>query len=137
MRPRFFLVLGYQIRGHLTPPWPGSGRADHAGQLDGEWVAWRVVGSNHRELGRSAGVFDNAEAAREAIAAARGGVEQAAVITETLRGMWGWQLHIGGVPAVVSSRLYQRARDCADSLAAAVAGIKVAELRDTVPRLRR
>jgi len=135
--PRFFLVLGHQRGGQLTPPWPGGGRSDCAGALDGEWVAWRVVGSNHRELGRSAVVFANADAAREGIAAVRSGVELAVAVTEALCGMWGWQLHIEGAPAVVSSRLYQRARDCADSLATAVAGIKVAELRDAVPRLPR
>ena len=137
MRPRFFLVLGHQVRGQLTPRWPGGGRADQARSVDGEWVAWRLVGSNHRELGRSAAVFDTADAAREGIAAVRSGIEDAVAITEALRRMWGWQLHVGGVPAVVSSRLYQRARDCADSLATAMDSIKVAELRDAVPRLRR
>jgi len=135
--PRFFLVLGHQKRGQMMPAWPGAGRVDRPAAVDGEWVAWRVVGSNHREIGRSAGVFESADAARADIASLRGSIEHAIASTDAVRGRWGWQLHIDGVPVVVSSRLYQRARDCADSLATAVAGIKVAELRDVVPRLRR
>jgi len=121
----------------MVPPWPGGGRITRPDVADGEWVAWRVVGSNHREIARSAAVFQDTDAARQAVAAVRGDVFHAVASTDAVRGQWGWQLHIHGVPVVVSSRLYQRARDCADSLAIAVAAIKVAELRDVVPRLRR
>lgn len=135
--PRFFLVLGNQTRGQMVPPWPGGGRPNCPASATGEWVAWRVVGSNHREIARSAAVFADAEAARAAIAAVRGGIERATAGTDAVRGRWGWQLHIDGAVVAVSSRLYQRSHDCADSLATAIAAVKVAELRDVVPRLGR
>lgn len=135
--PRFFLVLGHQKRGQMVPAWPGGGRANCPAPADGEWVAWRVVGGNHREIGRSAGVFVDADAARDNIASVRDSIEDAVASTEAVRGLWGWQLYIDGLPMVVSSRVYRRARDCGDSLATAVAGIRIAELRDVVPRLRR
>ena len=130
MLPRFFLVLGHQLRGQMLPSWPGGGRIERPAAGDGEWVAWRLVGSNHREIARSAGVFRDAAAAREAIITVRTGVERATAGTDAVRGLWAWQLSIDGAPVAVSSRPYQRYRDCADSLATAVAAIKVAQLRD-------
>jgi len=121
----------------MVPAWPGGGRVGRPAVVDGQWVAWRVVGSNHREIARSAGVFGDAAAAQEAIAVVRAGIERATASTEPVRGSWAWQLSINGTPVAVSSRLYQRPRDCTDSLETALAGIKVAQLRDTIPRLRR
>lgn len=137
MLPRFLLVLGHQTRGQMLPAWPGGGRQNRLSALDGDWVAWRVVGSNHRELARSALVFADATAAGQGIALVQSGVDRAVVGIETVRGRWAWQLSIDGAAVAVSSRLYQRARECSDSLATAVAAFRVAELRDVVPRPRR
>lgn len=137
MLPRFFLVLGHQTRGQMLPAWPGGGRQNRPAAVDGEWVAWRLLGSNHRELARSALVFPDAAAAGQGVALVQSAAGRATAGVETLRGRWAWQLSIDGAAVAVSSRLYQRSRDCSDSLATALAAFEVAEFRDVVPRLRR
>ena len=137
MLPRFFLVLGHQVRGQMVPAWPGGGRGQRSVGFDGDWVAWRLVGSNHRELARSAAAFTDAAAARAAVAVVQARIDAAVAGTEAVCGRWGWQLSIEGVVVAVSSRLYQRTRECSDSLATALAAFTVAELRDVVPRPRR
>ena len=100
---------------------------------DGGWVAWRLVGSNHRELARSAGVFPTAPAAQEGIRLLCNGVERALAVTEAARGLWAWQLSIDEAAVAVASRLYQRPRECAYNLAAALAAIRIADLADLRP----
>src|SRR3954453_21942890 len=121
----------------MLPAWPGGGRQNRLSPLDGDWVAWRVVGGNHRELARSAVVFADATAAGQGIALVQGGADRAPAGIETVCGRWAWQLSIDGASVAVSSRLYQRSRECSDSLATALAAFKVAEFRDLVPRTRR
>lgn len=128
MVPRFLLVLGHQLRGQMAPPWPGAGRDPSLAPADGGWVAWRLVGSNNRELARSAQVFSTTEAARAGARELRGEVECATVMTEATHGLWVWQLSLAEVPVAVASRLYQRPRECSYSVAAALAAIKIAQL---------
>ena len=127
-------MLGHQVRGRLAPSWPGGGRDDRPADNDGAWVAWRLVGSNHRELARSATVLPTTVAAGDAVALLRAGVARAAATTEAVRGLWTWQLSIDDVPVAVASRLYQRPRECAYNLAAALAAIPIADLADALPR---
>jgi len=137
MLPRFFLVAGHQLGGRMLPAWPGGGRGSRPAPFDGQWVAWRIVGSNHRELARSPVVYPDAAAAQLAIASVQAGVERATGGTETVNGRWAWQLFIDGEPVAVSSRFYQRPRECVDSLATAVTAFKIGQLRDVRPGLRR
>src|SRR4051794_16006874 len=117
----------------MLPAWPGGGRQNRLSPLDGDWVAWRLVGGNHRELARSAVVFADATAAGEGIALVQAGGDRATAGIETLCGRWAWLLSIDGASVAVSSRLYQRTRECSDSLATALAALQVAEVPGVVP----
>lgn len=135
MAARFLLVLGHELRGQLAPAWPGAGRDDRPGVGDGPWVAWRLLGSNHRELARSARIYDTTDAACAAIALLRARLDDAAVTTVISRGRWDWQLAIDGEPFAVASRPYQRPRECAYNLDVTVAAIRAAAVIDVKPRV--
>ena len=58
MPPRFMFVSRRGTGAPLSPPWPGAWTLDDQGNPPpATWTAWRLVGSNNRELGRSFSVF--------------------------------------------------------------------------------
>ena len=64
--PRFLFVVGVGTRPRGAPDLarrpsePSRVNVD----ADGSWVAWRLTGANHRELGRSSRVFADLTQAR-------------------------------------------------------------------------
>ena len=83
--------------------------------------AWRLLGANNRDLGRSATVFPDAAACETSIAALRQLADRG-VATSTRdgqRGTWTWRLDAGpGLPVARSARGYVRQRECQYALAA-------------------
>lgn len=133
---RFLFVAGVGRGPAAHPVWPDvyqqfQGDVD----ADGSWVAWRLSGANHRELGRSARVFsDLVEARLDALVMHdRIGDAQAQIVTIPNLSAWGWRLSLDGVVVATSSRSYARHRECTYNVEAFAAAAAVAELTDADP----
>jgi hypothetical protein len=134
--PRFLFVVGVGRGPEAHPVWPDVHQPfDGDVDADGSWVAWRLTGANHRELGRSSRVFADLKAARldaitmhERIAEA-----EAHILTVPHTGTWGWRLRLDDVPVATSSRGYARHRECTYNVAAFMAAASIAELSDGEP----
>ena len=96
-----------------------SGIEDPGGGRLGSWVAWRIVSGNNREMGRSAVVFED-------LASCLAGIEELQNADERLeprmsldsrRSHWWWSIGLDGQPVAMSSRGYDRGRECGASLA--------------------
>ncbi|WP_426510201.1 hypothetical protein ACPPVO_05645 [Dactylosporangium sp. McL0621] len=76
----------------------------------GEWYAWRLIGTNNHELGRSALSFRSYQSALAAFAELRGGLDRLVqqLVPERPTGRWGWRLELDGAAVAVSGRWYQR-----------------------------
>ena len=135
--PRFLLVSGLTASGEASRPWPGynagRGRIDDGGLGYGTaspWTAWRLLGRNNRELGRSADTYPTVPECVAAVAAVRAEALTASRLlsVDAEHGKWFWRLEVDGVPTVVSSRSYQRQRECLYSLEQFLAAVNQAEL---------
>jgi len=96
----------------------------------GEMVAWRLVGGNNRELGRSLGTYRDEPACRVAVTALQRGLDRAEprmVVTDPT-GSWSWMLGLDGHAVAVSGRSYRRHRECQYSLRQFLAALPVAQL---------
>ena len=116
-QPRFQLVPGSRL---------GSGTG----------VGWRLLGSNNRELGRSAGHQDDAEAAIASIERVRGvaATGQAHIVHDSSTGLWAWQLtDTGGEPVAVAGRGFRYERECRYNLDQFRAAAPVAPSAGTIP----
>ena|GEM_PF-1588441 len=102
-------------------------------------VSWRLLGSNHRELGRSGQSFEDIDDCLHAISDLRGGIDNvdSQVMAHSTVGTWFWRIHLSGLSVAVSSRLYQRRRESAQSLARALESIRLVDRDPFVLRLRR
>jgi hypothetical protein len=111
---RFQFVLGQASGYRVLPSWPDARRALSGTELPETWVAWRLLGSNHREVARSARVFVDLGECRNQIELVRQAVidRQAQLRAHPVAGQWSWTLCVDGQPVAVSSRHYQRQRDC-------------------------
>ncbi|MGW4730916.1 hypothetical protein ACWEQC_17435 [Streptomyces shenzhenensis] len=96
------------------------------------------MGSNHRELGRSAESFDGFAECRAAVLRLRERIADAKVLLTTtdLAGGWTWRLVIDGRAAAVTGRSYQRQRDCQYNLGQFLNAVPVAELTEPAPAHR-
>ena len=97
--PRFQLVPG--------------GRLVHEPAAGG--VGWRLLGSNNRELGRSARAYPDAEAALAAVAEIRALAASAGahIVHDPASGLWSWQLaDPEGAVAATSGRGFRHEREC-------------------------
>src|SRR5262249_12672416 len=84
--PRVLFVRG----GHLTA---GAARI-----ADGEWYAWRLIGRNNRELGRSAAIHPDVDACRADVIRlqAAGPRLNKFVVADLDQGLWRWRLESSG-----------------------------------------
>lgn len=93
-------------------------------------TAWRLVGANNRELGRSAQTFSNVGACRGAVAHLLQCLDDAqshlAINNDT--GLWTWRLNIGDQWIAVAGRSYQRRRECLYNVTRFLAAAPTAEL---------
>ena len=102
------------------------------------WVAWRLLGNNHREVARSATVFPDVTSCVASIRRLRRALEHAAAETsiETVDRLWGWVVRVDSAPVAVASRLYLRQRECEYSCQVFVGTAASAELPATAPAPR-
>lgn len=106
------------------PAGPGSGSAALP-------VRWRLLGRNHRELGRSAHLFIDPAACRGAVFALKCRLDHArTVVVGDATGRWSWRLHVDGVPVAVGGRSYVRQRECLDNLNQFLAAVRSAGFAD-------
>ncbi|WP_433083554.1 hypothetical protein ACQP1P_05060 [Dactylosporangium sp. CA-052675] len=75
-----------------------------------EWYAWRLIGTNNHELGRSALSFRSYRAALAAFAEVQAGHDRLVQlpVPERPTGRWGWRLELDGAAVAVSGRWYRR-----------------------------
>jgi hypothetical protein len=136
--PRFLFVVGVGRGPEAHPVWPDVHQNfDGEVDADGSWVAWRLTGANHRELGRSSRVFPDLASAQldAAVLHERINDAQAHILTVPHTGTWGWRLRLDELPVATSSRGYARHRECTYNVAAFVAAAGIAELADgAMPR---
>lgn len=76
-------------------------------------VGWRLIGGNNRELGRGAHPIESIIKAHQAIHQAQLAFAQHEVrmLLHPVTG-WGWHILVAGERVAVSSRGYQRQREC-------------------------
>jgi hypothetical protein len=76
-------------------------------------VAWRLLGGNNHELGRSIPAYDSLEDAMLAVAHLREHLDEAttALAPSAVTSRWGWRLTVGGIDLAASGRWYQRERE--------------------------
>lgn len=131
--PRFALVIGGNRVGAPLSTWPYGDQVAGVPAVDGSWFAWRLLGGNNRELGRSAVVHPNATGCRDAAGRLRERISEFASVlaTDARQGQWRWRLDDGDETVAVSSRLYLRQRECTYNLAQFTAGAAVAALWGT------
>jgi hypothetical protein len=112
--PRFVPVSCTLPSGARRTSWP-----DRAGLLEEpwtttSWVAWRLLGRNNHELGRSAVVFPTPAHLLQDLAELTAAAEAlvASVHAEGTQAEWRWRLQVEGRTVAVSSRAYLRQREC-------------------------
>jgi hypothetical protein len=86
-------------------------------------IAWRLVGANNRELGRSARTYPDIATCREAVTFLRENIGEGdgLLANATDSGVWIWRLNIGEQWMAVAGRSYLRRRECQYNLAQFVA----------------
>lgn len=90
-------------------------------------LRWRLLGRNHRELGRSPHAYADEAACRGAVVALRCRIDDARpVVTVDGTGRWLWRLDVNGVPVAVCARAYARHRECLANLRQFRAAVPVA-----------
>jgi hypothetical protein len=133
---RFLFVVGVGRGASARPVWPDVHQTFH-GELDedGSWVAWRLTGANHRELGRSSRVFPDLVQARRDAGTMHDRIAdaEAHIVTVPDTGTWGWRLTLDDEAVATSSRGYARHRECTYNVAAFAAAAAIAELTDSDP----
>jgi len=134
--PRFLFVVGVGSGMSAHPVWPDAYQP-FEGEVapDGSWVAWRLTGANHRELGRSARVFPNLGAARADAQRLSDDIASAEtqILTVPHTATWGWRLTLDGAAVATSSRGYLRHRECTYNLTTFISAAATASLSDSEP----
>lgn len=148
-QPRFLFVARARARSDSWSRWQAGSRQPSPADPGraSAWVAWRLVGANNRELGRSPVTYIDLTDCSESVAALRRSVAgaQVVVVVDPSTGCWFWRLDSGGQPIAAAGRSYQRQRECLYSLeqfqhavpTAAIAVQTVIDVRDPEPPLDR
>ena len=144
-QPRFLFVARARARTDSWSRWQAGSRSPQPDILvqhlrPTAWVAWRLVGANNRELGRSPNTYLDVLACAESISVLRRSIDvaQSTVAVDPTTGCWFWRLESVDGPIAAAGRSYQRQRECLYSLeqfqratpGAAVAVQTVIDLRD-------
>lgn len=126
-QPRF--LLGVQS---------AAGRRERASRVG--WASasqpcfvWRLVGSNNREIGRSAQAFTDAAACRTGISFLRrqlAHLDTRISCDENTR--WSWRLELNGQPVAHSARVYMRRREAVFNLEQFLAAAPTADAPGTL-----
>lgn len=106
-------------------------RAVGDSDISHDHVAWRLLGANNRELGRSAVWYPDRDSCLEAVHSLQreiGAVTSAITAVANPGGAWSWQLAVRGRPVAVAGRPYHRHRECAYNLSHFVAAVPAAHI---------
>jgi hypothetical protein len=124
--PRFLFVAGFGRGVEAHPAWPDV-HQPFRGTVNGDqsWVAWRLTGANHREIGRSSRVFPDVELAHLDAEAIRVRIADAKpqILTVPRTTSWGWRLMVDDVAVVTSSRGFARHGECAYNVSTFIAAV--------------
>ncbi len=123
--PRFLFVYSHTGKGRAT--------AADVNEPAYEHVAWRLLGANNRELGRSPVWYPDLDSCREAVRVLKreiDGVTSAITAVALPGGAWSWRLAVSGQPVAVAGRPYHRHRECAYNLSHFVAAVPGAQIAD-------
>src|SRR5262245_44834152 len=102
-----------------------------------EQVAWLLVSPNNRPLGRGGERFASFAACREAVLRLRQLHSQLRTAASTeAGGRWAWRADLDGTTVAVSSRTYQRQRECAYNLRRFLEALPSADLVSAIRDLR-
>jgi hypothetical protein len=139
---RFHFVVGRRLRGVLSPAWAVVARSAADPAEDGAWYAWRLLGRNNRELGRSSTVHPSADACVDSLGVLRTRISDLVpmLVVDVDTGLWGWRLALDGKPVVVAPRTYHRQREGHYSVGQFLllaASARVGDPRGSVPLRRR
>ena len=119
---RFLFVSGRLSEAPTAWPVPAAMRSGDA------WFAWRLVGGNNRELGRSACLFgtlgEAQVSAREA--SLLGATARPLLAADAATGSWSWRLSVDGRTVAVAARTYRRQRECHYNVAQFAAACEIA-----------
>jgi hypothetical protein len=105
-------------------------------------MVWRLLGTNNRELGRSADQFDTVDACLRGIDAARaliGDTAQPRIYFNTDEGAgysWWWTVEQAGASVITAARTFSRQRDCLTNFDQFKASALVAAVTDATPQRR-
>src|SRR5262249_3074268 len=99
-----------------------------------EWYAWRLIGTNNHELGRSALSFPSYRLALDAFTELTEGLDRLvpAPVRDLPTGRWGWRLELDGAAVAASGRWYKRDQDSRLGAAKFVELCAEAEIADSV-----
>lgn len=105
-------------------------------------MVWRLLGTNNRELGRSADQFETLDACLSSVEDARDLIrvtEQPRIYFTTDEGAgysWWWTVERAGSHFVSAARTFSRQRDCLTNFAQFRANALVAAVTNSVPQRR-
>lgn len=95
--------------------------------------AWRLLGGNNRETGRSAVMYPDEPAARDAVVRFQCELDSyRPQFTRREHNQWLWQLLRGDQPVAASGRTYDRQVRCEQALNSFIRAIRTASISDTV-----
>jgi len=102
------------------------------------WYAWRLVGANNRELGRSVTTFPSYPECRDAATNVQKQIDHLSpcLLTDAASGRWTWRADIAGEPVASCQRWFDRERTCRASLGNFIDSIAAAEFAPDVTPLR-
>jgi hypothetical protein len=144
MVARFQFARGLAAQSTLSNRWPGEWASampsglgwsfdrSTGGSVDAS--AWRLVGANNRELGRSAATYPDLESCRDAVMYLREHIDEAETLLANASdsGLWLWRLNIRDRWIAASGRSYLRRRECLYNLAQFSAEVPIAVLATDV-----
>ena len=102
------------------------------------WFAWRMVGPNNRELGRSAATFAAYPECRAAVVdlqVAAGDVV-VAIVSDPATGRWSWRADLDTTSVAMCARWYARERECRGSADRFRESVAIADLVSDITTLR-
>lgn len=127
-QPRYLFVPA-EVLNSPSPERRVSWRAAQGGS-SANGVAWRLLGGNNHELGRSVPAYPSLSVAIEAVQALQLNLAQAStsLAPSTVTSRWGWRMLLGDTAIAASGRWYQREREARYNLEQFIAAAPTANI---------
>lgn len=97
-------------------------------------VAWRLLGGNNHELGRSIPAYPSLASAVEAVRFLQLHLDEieSALAPSTVTSRWGWRITLAGAAVAASGRWYQREREARYNLEQFLIAAPTAQVVDSL-----